>query len=145
MTNDTKTIVTKILTSRGFEISDAPEFVASVVRLVDAGDREGLIARIAGGSTYSEAEGAADEILRLADLRHYVLVETMPVALRASHEAAGGAGVYPHNGAERVLMHRDDAEALVESDGGWSRIIRAARPEDDGEYDVILDASAFAP
>lgn len=59
----TNTIVTEVLTSRGFEVSEAPEFVESVVRLVEAGDREGLIIRIAVGSTYSEAEGAADEIL----------------------------------------------------------------------------------
>ena len=144
MTIDIKTIAT-ILTILGFEVADAPEFVEDVARLVEANDREGLITRIAGGAAYGEAAETADKILRLADLRHYVLVETMPVSLRASHEAAGSAGVYPHNGARRVLMHRADAEELCEADGGWSRIIRAARPEDDGEYDVILDASSFAP
>lgn len=144
MTIDTKTIAT-ILTTLGFEVADAPEFVEDVARLVEAGDREGLIARIAGGASYGEAAETADEILRLADLRHYVLVETIPASDRVSHEAAGNAGVYPHNGARRVLMHRVDAEEFVEGDGGWSRIIRKARPEDDGVYDVILDASSFAP
>jgi len=144
MTTTDKTIAT-ILTTLGFEVADDAAFVEDVARLVEANDRDGLIARIAGGASYGEAAETADEILRRAGLRHYVLVETMPVSLRASHEAAGGAGVWPHDGSERVLMHRDDAEVLVETDGGWSRIIRAARPEDDGEYDVIFDASYFTP
>jgi len=144
---DTKTIAT-ILTILGFEVADAPEFVEDVARLVEAGDREGLIARIAGGASYGEAAETADEILRRARgvLRDHVLVETVPVRDRGTHETTGIiAGAWPLNGARRVVMHRDDAEVLVETDDGWSRIIRKARPEDDGEYDVILDASAFAP
>ncbi len=146
MTIDTKTIAT-ILTTLGFEVADDAAFVEDVARLVEAGDREGLIARIIGGASYGEAAETADEILRRVRgvPRDHVLVETIPVSDRGSHEAAGNAGVYPSNGARRVIMHRDDAEALVESDGGWSRIIRAARPEDDGKYDVILDAASFTP
>lgn len=79
------------------------------------------------------------------DLSEYVLVETIPTSDRSSHGTAGNAGVYPLNGAVRVLMHRADAEEFVEADGGWSHIVRRARPEDNREYDVILDAASFTP
>lgn len=53
----------KILTALGFEIADASEFVADVAELAAAGDREGLIGRIAGGASYGEAAETADAII----------------------------------------------------------------------------------
>lgn len=41
-----------------------------------------------------------------------VVIEWMPEHLRASHEAAGNRGVYPHNGALRLRVHPDCAEML---------------------------------
>jgi len=52
-----------------------------------------------------------------------VVVEYMPMYLRASHEAAGNAGRYPHNGAVRIRCERSCAESIVEHDAGWARII----------------------
>lgn len=66
MTAITETAAAKILTTLGFEVADASEFVADVAELVNTGDREGLIARIAGGASYGEAAETADAILRAA-------------------------------------------------------------------------------
>ena len=44
-----------------------------------------------------------------------VVVEWMPIYLRASHEAAGGRGVYPHNGAQRLLLEKGCAEMHQEA------------------------------
>src|SRR5690606_31539248 len=52
-----------------------------------------------------------------------VVVEYMPMYLRASHEAAGGIGVYPHNGAVRIRCERSCAESIVEHDADWAWII----------------------
>ena len=41
-----------------------------------------------------------------------VVVEWMPEHLRASHEAAGNGGVYPHNGAERLRVYADCADHI---------------------------------
>lgn len=51
-----------------------------------------------------------------------VRVEWMPDQHRASHEAAGGCGLYPHNGSIRSRVHRDCAERMIEIDGEWCRI-----------------------
>ena len=42
-----------------------------------------------------------------------VVVEFMPEHLRASHEAAGNAGIYPHNGAVRIRCERSCADRLA--------------------------------
>jgi hypothetical protein len=42
-----------------------------------------------------------------------VLVEYMPEQYRASHEAAGNSGVYPHNGAVRIRCERSCADRLA--------------------------------
>ena len=42
-----------------------------------------------------------------------VVVEFMPESLRASHEAAGNAGIYPHNGAVRIRCERSHADRLA--------------------------------
>lgn len=62
------------------------------------------------------------------DTTEYVLVERMPEYLRASHRAAGNWGAYPHNGAKRVLVHRDWAPE--EGDDEYDHVIRDATPGD---------------
>src|SRR5690606_29914076 len=52
-----------------------------------------------------------------------VMVEFMPEHLRASHEAARNAGIYPHNGAVRVRCERSCAESIVEHDPDWAWIV----------------------
>jgi hypothetical protein len=53
-----------------------------------------------------------------------VILETMPEHLRASHRAAGNWGSYPHNGAERRTVSRDEAEQEIEADAdGYARIV----------------------
>jgi len=49
-------------------------------------------------------------------MEHLVLFEDMPRHLRESHRAAGNWGKYPHNGATRSLLGRDEAESLVDED-----------------------------
>jgi hypothetical protein len=48
-----------------------------------------------------------------------VTVETMPEHLRASHEAAGNSGSYPHNGAVRLTVTRACARIMLDTDGDW--------------------------
>jgi len=45
-----------------------------------------------------------------------VTIEEMPDHHRGSHRAARNWGVYPHNGATRRRVSRDEAEEIVESD-----------------------------
>lgn len=52
-----------------------------------------------------------------------VVVEYMPMHLRASHEAAGNVGRYPHNGAVRVRCERSCAESIVANDPDWAWIV----------------------
>ena len=66
MTAITETAAAKNLTTLGFEVADDEGFVADVAALANAGDREGLINRIAGGASYGEAAETADAILRAA-------------------------------------------------------------------------------
>jgi hypothetical protein len=63
-------------------------------------------------------------------MRDLVVVETIPGYLRALHVAAGNSGTWPHNGAERIVMDRADAEELVEHDSGWSEILQGEDPKD---------------
>lgn len=58
-----------------------------------------------------------------------VVVERMPAHLRGSHKAAGNWGEYPHNGAERVLMTREDAEDACTGDD-YDYILRSASETD---------------
>lgn len=58
-----------------------------------------------------------------------VTVEIMPEHFRASHEAAGYAGIewcgqYPANGALRREVTRDEADELLEEHGDWARVIK---------------------
>lgn len=50
------------------------------------------------------------------------VVEVMPCHLRASHAAAGNAGWYPHNGADRYRMCRECAQDIVAYDD-WAHIV----------------------
>jgi len=52
-----------------------------------------------------------------------VKIEWMPVWLRASHEAAGNHGSYPHNGAERLLVDPACAKELIASDPEWVSLV----------------------
>lgn len=54
-----------------------------------------------------------------------LVVEWMPWHHRGSHEAAGNAGVYPHNGAERLAVEASCAALLVESGDGWVSVVEA--------------------
>ncbi len=54
-------------------------------------------------------------------IRAMVIVEWMPVSLRASHEAAHNIGVYPLNGAVRLLVARVHAGEV--DDTRWCRIV----------------------
>ena len=47
-----------------------------------------------------------------------VLVEHMPLFLRASHEAARNRGAYPHNGSARLRVARSCVADVV--DGDWT-------------------------
>lgn len=52
-----------------------------------------------------------------------VTLEWMPEWIRAPHEAAGNAGTYPHNGAERARVCRACGEFAVKHDPKWARVI----------------------
>lgn len=67
-----------------------------------------------------------------------VLVQTFPMWLRASHAAAGNRGEYPHNGAIRVLMDRENAMKWSVEEN-WTVILRVATAEDLERYDYVLD------
>jgi hypothetical protein len=64
-----------------------------------------------------------------------VLVETMPEHLRASHEAAGNHGVWPHNGAERFVT---DRASVVEDQ--WTRIVKPATLRTAARYGFQAEA-----
>ena len=72
------------------------------------------------------------------DLLDAVLVERMPEHLRASHEAARNAGVWPHNGSERVIMRAQDAADAVGLDPVWTEIVRPVRATDWTTYELDL-------
>jgi hypothetical protein len=72
-----------------------------------------------------------DQPTKQSDL---VLVERMPDHLRESHRAARNWGVYPANGAQRVLMAREDAELAVEGDE-YDHIVRTATELDMQRYE----------
>jgi hypothetical protein len=52
-----------------------------------------------------------------------VVLEYMPRSLRSSHDAAGNAGLWPHNGAERAMVERGCAECIVDAEDGWASIV----------------------
>lgn len=52
-----------------------------------------------------------------------VLAEYMPEQHRASHRAAGGRGVYPHNGSIRIRVEASCAERMIDLDGEWCSVV----------------------
>jgi hypothetical protein len=61
------------------------------------------------------------------DLSDLVVLERMPDHHRGSRRAARNWGVYPHNGAVRVVTDRATAEAYVEDDvDGYDSIVEDA-------------------
>jgi len=50
-------------------------------------------------------------------------VEWMPPHLRQNHEAAGNHGVYPHNGARRLILAPTCARDVVAADPTWTAIV----------------------
>ena len=56
-------------------------------------------------------------------LAETVLVEWMPEYLRASHVAAGNAGMWPYNGAQRLRCERSCADNIVIESDGWAKIV----------------------
>jgi len=54
-----------------------------------------------------------------------ITVEYMPEYLRGSHEAAGNAGSWPHNGACRIRATEECAARMIEHDGEWCEIVGA--------------------
>lgn len=55
-------------------------------------------------------EATGDRCAWSGPVEDTVLVEWMPEYLRASHEAAGNWGRYPHNGAVRLRLESSCAE-----------------------------------
>lgn len=52
-----------------------------------------------------------------------VVVEYMPECFRASHQAAGNSGSYPHNGAILVRVAKSCAKEIVEAEPEWASIV----------------------
>lgn len=64
--------------------------------------------------------------------RDLVVLETMPEWCRGVHRAAGNWGQYPHNGAERRVATRKEAEEIVGADKDeYDHIVRTATAGDD--------------
>lgn len=89
------------------------------------------------GLTVEEARevAAEDPSLIYVHVATHVVVEHMSAVWRESHRGARNWGQYPHNGAVRVLMTREDAEELVEADSdGYDHILRDATLSDMTRY-----------
>lgn len=91
---------------------------AQIEQLADEADaQEEALTHCECGDVYGvPCEWSGDE----ADT---VVVEVMPECFRASHEAAGNSGAYPHNGALRIRVERSCADRLVETEAGWAVIL----------------------
>ena len=110
----------------------------SAIAAIERGDLDAAIASMAEAARlegeYGECPsygGIADD---LGDFREYsdpVIVERMPEGLRASRRAAGNWGVYPHNGAERIVMRRNDVD-----DDEYDHIVRSATLSDFAWHEV---------
>jgi hypothetical protein len=79
----------------------------------------------------------------MSDHADHVLLEYMPAHLAASHEAAGNWGRYPDNGAVRIVMRRDDADAEVKGDiYGYARVVRDV-PEPEAQRLGVCDEISY--
>jgi hypothetical protein len=85
------------------------------------------------GTTYRCACGEATgvECCWEGPVGDMVVIEWMPVDLRASHAAARNGGRYPHNGATRLVVDRACAAHMLAAEGDpktwpdgccWARI-----------------------
>lgn len=50
-------------------------------------------------------------------------IELMPRYLRATHQAAGNMGRYPHNGAVRLQVSEDCATKILVREGDWAFLV----------------------
>ena len=53
-------------------------------------------------------------------------IEWMPRDLRASHDAAGNSGEWPHNGARHLRVTPECGARLVAQDGEWTRQVEVS-------------------
>lgn len=112
-------------------------------RMVEGGLADAMRAAVALEAELQPAYGVTigadgSTIATVANGAHdLVVVESMPEHFRASHEAAGNSGSYPHNGAERVLMDRGNAEHFT--DGAWVSVLRAATDSDLSRYEYVAE------
>ena len=122
----------------------AENFSGAVIT-IDRGDCARLIVETDDGSDQSdEVREAADyawsvcrwEWVPPADA---VVIEYMPVALRASHVKAGNRGTWPDNGGERVAVPRALADSL--SGHEWVRVVPDVVAAD-YDYSPNLDVEA---
>jgi hypothetical protein len=72
-------------------------------------------------------EWSGERCLWSGPIDETVIVEYMPECWRASHTAAGGDGIYPVNGAQRIRVERSCADRMIELDGDWARIVEGAK------------------
>lgn len=71
------------------------------------------------------------------DITNLVVLETMPEHHRGSHRGARNFGLYPHNGAQRVVVDRDTAEQIVADDAdSYDHIVDGA---DVSKYPMMSD------
>lgn len=63
-------------------------------------------------------------------IEEMVVVEYMPEYLRATHEAAGNSGSYPHNGSHRVAVCLECADLLIDEDDAWATVATGCSPAD---------------
>lgn len=121
--------------STSMELGQLAERMGDAATVADARAMRELL----GDSGYSETgdvpqtEWAAMLERAVASAADLVAIEYMPEHLRASHEAAGNAGIYPHNGAVRYACSQALADDMVETFGDWCRIVEA----DPARYSVI--------
>ncbi len=98
----------------GWEIVLNPDNTSDVVVLTNG---DGELLGIGG-------DGAGNGAWAVVLSDDLVTVEEMPDEHRASHKAAGNWGSYPHNGATRRQVTRDEADAIVENDPDqYARIV----------------------
>lgn len=84
---------------------------------VSAADRMGLRLTVSEIPSCDSGQATGEACQWSGDASELTTIEYMPEYLRASHEAAGGVGLYPHNGAIRISVCPACAETLV--DGDW--------------------------
>lgn len=64
------------------------------------------------------------------------IIEVMPDHLRASHQAAGNWGQYPHNGAERMVIDAEDVGDYVSDDDEYDHVVCVVGLNADGSINA---------